>query len=312
MRVESVRIEESGAKPVRQVNVWASGGWSHRRDDEPAVAFSDKAGPVDTAAQGFLFNLIDGRFRGLLPIETILREGQLRGQEQRGDTLHSKVVPAFGGDGTVVYSVALRTAPTPEMESLEIEIFTGEPRACMTRQVFRVQAWKDYGGVRLPESAELKAWQSSISTDEVQGAADIVTTYRRTAFRLLDPTEDLSQEFLTPLPHGTKVYDARQGMSYEIGRDYLFIDGTMYQLQEPLQAPPGDSLSDLLRTAKRRIENASAGPGERLSGGGGSNEGQQSSTRGLTQIVIVGMGIALLIASSVLLLRRWIRPASTP
>lgn len=310
MRVESMRLGESELWPVLQVNVWADGEWSHRRDDERYVAFSDRAGPVDVPGQGYLFNLMDGRFPGLLPITRILREGRLRSQSKRDDIVHSEFVPSFGRDGMVVYTIAFRSAPAQEMERLTIEIFTGEPKACKTRQVFQVTAWKDYDGVRLPETAELQAWQASIATDEMQGEASIVTTYRRTTFRLLDPNADLSQDFRTPLPLGTRVHDARQGMSYEIGADYLYIDGVMYQLQEPLSAPPGESLSVLMRTAKRRTEGPSAQPGEPSLRESALAEWRNSTSRGWVQVTIGGLVVASVFVTSILVLRRWRRPAN--
>lgn len=309
MRVESMRLSEPESSPVLQVNVWSDGGWSQRRDDEKYVAFSDRAGPVDVPGQGYLFNLMDGRFPGLVPITTILREGQLKRQSRRDGMVWSELVPSFGRDGMVVYNICLGAAPDPQLERLSIEILTGEPKKCKTRQVFQVTAWKDYGGLRLPEEAELKAWQASINTDEVQGAADILTIYRRTAFRLLGPGEDLSEAFLTPLPTGTKVHDARQGMSYEIGADYLFIDGTMYQLQRPLQEPPGEALSELMRTAIRRVEGPTAKSAAPLSGGASSATRPESDSRSWVRVAVGGMVGVGALASIVFVVWRWRRPA---
>lgn len=73
--------------------------------------------------------------------------------------------------------------------------------------------------------------------------------YTRTSFDWVDAGEVDPELFAVPMPVGTRAYDDRLKLSFEIGGTYLLLDGTMYEVAEPIMEHPGDKLGEWLRDA---------------------------------------------------------------
>ncbi len=289
MRIERRSAPSTGRAAVVQINVWSDGRWSHRIEGMPTAEFGGHPSSVDTFSQGYLFSLMDGRFPSGASLAGIVAEGRPRTVDHDASGCRFEFEPAFATGGSVIYKLEGASPDCSELRSLEIRILEGHPLVCTTSQRFEVTEWAVCDGIRVPQTAELRSWRATAPNPAGPSPAKQLVRYRRLNFRKVVVGSVSPSQFETALPVGTKVHDSRVPMSYEIGRDYLYLDGAMYQLPGPLLAPPQGSLADLVRSAKRSAVAPSRGADSSSAGSSGGLAVQATPVRWSFVAVLVAL-----------------------
>jgi hypothetical protein len=238
-------------KLYRQINVWSGDCWGQWVDGAGVVELSGKASPPDMLGYGFIFNCMEGAVPSRLhTIEEKVRGGRLIRQSYDDDML----VYVFKQEGeygdNVQHEIKARIEPEFALLEYSIALYSvdGEDRL-VGRQSYVVDSWGDYGGKRLPKTAYVDMWRESTPNDPESSQVVGRVLYTRTAFSPITSDDVDHSKFDTIFKHGTKVHDERMNLSYEIGKSYLYLDGTMYETDGPIMAPPGDRLGELIGQA---------------------------------------------------------------
>jgi hypothetical protein len=235
-----------------QYNVWSNGTWSQRvRGDGAVTLFGEIAAP-DLFGYSLVFNEMDGRFGSARRIDQEIRSGKCIDQSlDKGVLRYRFESPEAAGRGTRV-EVRAELSPQFRLMSYTIEgFFEGDRARPRVRETYRVVEWQAWGEGVIPVEAELVGWSAADPSRERPTATQAMKTYRRTAICEIENMDAVNHLFVTPMPAGTAVYDDRLRLSYEIGKPMLAVEGVLYELHAPLMEPPGDNLSELIRSAVR-------------------------------------------------------------
>lgn len=259
-RVAYRRPEDGSAMPQvkhRQENVWSNGAWVQQIEGEAGVSFYGRARPPDLQHTGFIFGLIDGRFSAGDSLSELVRRGRPVGESVSDGVLEYRFA-VVAEDATNVqgrytlwiqlqpdlaflgYARELSDAPNGEPDHFDENVFL--------RTTYRVLEWEPLPGIQIPRVAQIESYGSAKARQKPPplGAR---TVYARTSFRRISAADVDRSLFAVDLPNGTPVYDDRYKLSFQVGDRRLVVDGTVYELAEPLMEHPGDRLADLLREA---------------------------------------------------------------
>lgn len=314
------RPAAAGLEPTakyRQENIWADGTWALRVEGEQAVSFYAQPRPTDLQTKGFIFNLLEGRYPAYQTLADLVRTGTVLNQSvedgvlsyrfARHDTPASRVQhviraqmePAFVLLG---YTTELSDSPTLEDFQRHVHL----------RNTYTVVEWQQVGELRIPRIAQIESFGSAKGLQGYSPPLSSMTFYTRRSFREILENEVDPELFTVPLPIGTAVYDDRIKLSFEIGNTYLSLDGTLYQLDEPIMEHPGDRLAEMIQNATP--QHPPSGSSSLSTSGPGSAAVLEPTRSGLlrSRIVLaglVGVGVALL-TLAVIRARRAQRKAS--
>ena len=255
-------FEPSSAKTplhmtYRQTVAWFDGASRTNTDDDNSVTIGTATVPGDLASMGYLFNHMDGRFPAHRPLDDVVEKSHPISFVEDDATMTYRFALEPATANSIQMSVTLRKtgahwqlieyrtelSDAPTAESFDDDVYY--------RSSFRILSWQDDGrGTMIPEAAELAITGPTYMPDHSSPQVMAMTTYTRKTFALIDDNCDQSVRNPIELAAGTKVYDDRLKLSYEIGKDYLYWDGTMYRLNEPLLEPPNNRLEELLASAQ--------------------------------------------------------------
>ena len=239
-----------------QINTWSDGVWSHRVTGEQSVGFYAETSAPDLNSHGFLFNMIEGRFPAHNTLAGAIRRGRILECSVDDNKLTCRLAAGGNAAQRARYTIHADLEPRFRLNEYTIELYSPGENKLTERQTYRVLSWQEIkGGYQIPAEAVIDGWSSR--NPDPAGTSEGISLhviYKRLNFRLINKNDTDLSLFETPLPPGTRVYDDRLHLSYEIGDDYLFLDGRLYKLEKPLMEPPGDKLGELLRTAKEQTE----------------------------------------------------------
>lgn len=242
-----------GASPYEQVNVWSDGTWSDRVVGEDTDSLHGVVASPDLFGRGFMFNLMEGRFGSPERLQACVRNGRCTEQSITANVLYYSFEAEGLPSGRQRYELHAELTPKFRVLSFTVEIFRERDAADPTaREVYTVRKWRDADGVLIPAEADVLGWQPARPDLQLEVPTASKCVYRRIDFRPLSPALVDESLFQTPMPIGTKVWDERLNLSYNIGEAFLVVDGVSYELREPLMEPPRDRLSELIQTAVRK------------------------------------------------------------
>lgn len=238
---------------VRQENIWANGAWSHRSLGDNKVSFYAQPRPTDLHSKGFIFNSIEGRYPSTATLAGLVRNGAPLSQSVADGVLSYRFAADTSTASRVQYTIRAQLEPTLALlgytvvhsDSPTLEDFQEHVRI---RQTYTVVEWKQVGDVRIPWKAEIETIGSAVHPDAPRVPAWSI--YTRQSFRKLGPNDVDPELFSVKLPVGTGVYDDRYKLSFEIGNKYIVLDGTSYELDQPVTEHPGSRLAELIQHAR--------------------------------------------------------------
>ncbi len=244
-------------REYQQVVMWRNGEAWTRADNEKSVSITASVVTGDMSSLGFLFSQIDGRFPAHRPLADVVEESHPIASSREGDDATYRFALNRETANSAQFSVTMhRWADRPLLHEYVSELSDAPTSGSFGdhvyyKSVFRILRWQETdAGRMIPAEAELLITGpvNTLDHDSDQGTAKII--YTRQEFGLLGPDCKASTSDPISLDPGTKVYDDRLNLNYEIGRDYLYWDGTMYHLDTPLLEPPSDDLDVLLANAR--------------------------------------------------------------
>lgn len=254
LRVVYERLDGPGATPeakVRQENIWGDGAWAHRIEDENAVSFYAQARPTDLQTKGFIFNLMEGRYPSPT-LADLVRTGTVLDQSVEDGMLTYRFAADDKPALRVQYTIDAQLEPSFALLGYTIEVSDSDPedpqRRGVLRQAYSVLEWHEVGGLRIPGIAQIENFRSVDRSESLRLTSR--TVYTRQSFREIGENDIDRGLFAVPLPIGTSVYDDRFKLSFQIGHRHLVLDGTAYELDDPVMEHPGDRLGEMIRQAK--------------------------------------------------------------
>lgn len=257
-RLSYERTTVLGADPTvryRQEDVWADGAWAVRVQGQNAVTLYAQSRPTDPQSKGFIYNLIEGRYPSSHPtLAELIRAGQCLQQSVEDRVLTYRFARDSAQASRVQYSIRARLEPTFALLGYTVELSNSTTVEEFQdhvhfRQVYSVLEWQQVGDLRIPRVAQIDHFGS---VKPLQGKALRLSGrafYTRQSFQEILDNEIDPELFTVPLSIGTSVYDDRIKLSFEIGNTFLSLDGTLYQLDEPVMEHPGDRLAEMIRNA---------------------------------------------------------------
>lgn len=245
----------SGAPPDikgRQENVWARSTWSHHLTGDNAVSLYAQARPTDLKNKGFIFNLIEGRYSSLPSLSQLVRRAVVLDQSVEGGVLSYRFADDESIASRVQYTIRVKLEPTIVLLGYTVEISDSPSLEdfqlhVRLRDTYTVTEWQQVGDLRIPRIAVLETF-GSVRADHPREPTR--TIYSRQSFRKLAPNDVDPGLFMVPLPTGTRVYDDRYKVGFEIGAPYLALDGAVYECEQPIMEHPGNRLSEILQRAR--------------------------------------------------------------
>ena len=295
----------------RRENLWSNGTWHHRTDDELHVALYGQAEPLDLDGRGFIFSLIEGRYPSYRTLADIVGTGVTIDQSVEEGVLEHRFVHDSGGADWVQHVIRAKLEPAFEMLSYRIELSQAPDAASFAEHVhhtstYSVLKWREVDGLRIPWRAQVEIVDPEDPRTRTGPPWVSRSLYTRTSFEFIEEENAaLDELFVFETPKGTQVYDDRSKASYEIGQTWLHLDGTVYQLSEPILEHPGDRLGELIRDATPiRRGDAPAGGAPRGSGTSGAASVQEGEDAPWLRIALVAAFIGIAAALFAWLLLR--------
>lgn len=246
--------KDQGTIQYTQENTWADGAWTHRVSGYSYVSFFGQAAPPDGFSKGFLFNAMEGRFPSYKTLAQLVREGKALQQSVEDGVLTYRFAQSEALSSSVQHVIRARLEPAFELMSYAIEFARPQAEGSFHQRryiqtTYTVLEWQDVGDFRLPKRAQLDT-VSPQNVGTLEGPPWLWRAlYTRQSFREIAEDHIDPDLFTVPLPIGTSVYDDRIMLSFEIGNTYLSLDGTLYQLDEPIMEHPGDRLGEMIQNA---------------------------------------------------------------
>ncbi len=256
MRIERRDISNANdPNAYTQINVWSDGTWSHRVEGDVGITLSGQPFPTDLWGQGLIFNTLEGRFSSYRTLHDLVRTGRPLSQTIEDGVLTYRFARDDVPSTLTQYVFRCQLPPDFKLLSYDTEIFStldefGVGSELLVSQKYVIEEWREFGDRMIPEFAYLESWRAE--NPDPSGPAPLRNRvmFTRTSFSEFDDVKAVAAQFTTLMPHGTKIYDRRLNLSFEIGSDFLSLDGAPYQLKEPVMEPPGDGWAELLRSAK--------------------------------------------------------------
>lgn len=257
-RLDYKRSTATGVGPTvqyRQQNLWAKGAWAHRVDGQQAVSFYAQPGPTDMHSQGFKFNLLQGRYPSALgSLSELVRTGTVLKQTVDDDLLILRIAADDASASLVQYTIRAQIKPAFVLLGYTIELSDSQTVEDFQRYVYMSQAytvleWEQVGDLRIPKVAVIESIGPADRLERDGRKLRSRAIYTRQSFREIAENDIDPELFTVPLPMGTGVYDDRIKLSFEIGNTYLSLDGTLFQLNEPVMEHPGDRLAEMIQNA---------------------------------------------------------------
>ena len=305
-RLDYKRSTATGVGPTvqyRQENVWANGAWAHRVDGQQAVSFYAQPGPTDMHSQGFKFNLLEGRYPSALgTLADLVRTGTVVKQTIDDNLLIFRFAADDASASVVQHTIRAQIKPAFVLVGYTTELSDSPTLEDFQRHVYMSQAytvleWEQVGELRIPRVAAIESIGPADRLEKDGPKLRSRAIYTRQSFREILENEIDPERFTVPLPIGTGVYDDRIKLSFEIGNTYLSLDGTLYQLDEPIMEHPGDRLGEMIRNATpQHPPSGSSSPAPSAQATAATMEPTRSGLL-RSRIVLtglVGVGVALL------------------
>lgn len=280
-----------------QLGVWRDSVWDTRvRGEETFVTLGALAAPGDIFGQGLIFNGAEGRVPSFETLAELSLEGERLDASRSGDVLtYTFVRPE---QPQVKFEVAMDLTSTPRLVRYVIEI-RDTAGDVISRQTYTVSAWDDSLGI--PERVVLDGWKRDSPNPSLPSPLATHAVYSRATYeRLHDGCSELDI-FETSFDLGTRVTDGVRGISYEIGKNMLSMDGVVYELREPLDGHPGDDLQGIIGSA------TSSTPISPID----SDSSPGKPSRGTTRTAMLAIAVVALGAGALLLLRAFKKRAAT-
>lgn len=244
-----------------QINVWANGEWTHRVIGDRGVTFGGRAGPADLWSQGFIFNVMEGRYP--CPLHTLahnVEHGSTLAQSMEGGVLTHRFAAAGVPNDQTQFELRIEAEPPHRLLEYTVTGYSLDPgtnrpvEPVIASQTYSVAKWREIEpGVWIPEVADIHGGGHESPNPDVGSPYATRVRYERSTFHLIeDPSGVDPALFETPLPPGTGVYDNRTKLSFRIGDTHLKVGDMAYELPEPITEHPHDKLADLIRSAIRK------------------------------------------------------------
>ena len=255
MRIERRDISNpNDTDAYSQINIWSDGTWIHRVEGDTGVTLSGQLVPTDLWGHGLIFNSLEGRFPSFRTLADLVRTGRPLNQMIEDDVLTYRFARDDVPSGLTQYVFRCQLQPDFKLLSYATEIFStldesGVGEELIVSQKYVIDEWREFGGRAIPENAHIEGWGANNPNPTGPAPFRSRVLFTRTSFSQYDAVEVDPTLFTMPMPFGTKIQDNRLNMSFEIGDAYLYLDGVMYQLDEPLMEHPGEGLGELLRAA---------------------------------------------------------------
>ncbi len=302
-RTAYTKAEDPSQAPIPsyvQENRWVDGTWSHRVNDQSIVSLFAQPGPTDLFSKGFLFNLMDGKYPSYETLTELVANGHTLGQLSEGDILSYRFAQSKTLASSTQHIIHASLKPHFEMTGYTVELADSNANGnfaerVQTRASYQVLEWEEIGNLRLPKRARLDTLAPA-NVEKMEGPPWIWRAeYTRKSFQEITADDIKPDLFAVSQPVGTKVYDDRIKLSFEIGDTYLSLDGTLYMLKEPVMEHPGERLAEMIQSATPQRPPSGSSSSTSF-GATAVGESTRSSLLGSPIFVacLVGVGVALL------------------
>lgn len=245
---------DANTPKARSVMVW-NGDVCARRiehdNGENYFQYLSEVEPGDAYSEGFLFNLIEGRYHNAS------RKGRISDRVRTAEVIEQKLVSGVlthrarrGEAQQEVLVVELQ--PEFRFISFAVEIardvdkFEKFADAVVGRFEFRVDEWERYGDLLLPKRVYRDGWSYLDEDDQPGEPLFGRAVYERTSFREL--TQEPADSVFQMRPQFGDRVDSGY-MFYRLGGQDLSIGRAHFTLDEPMFEDPTDHLASLLAKA---------------------------------------------------------------
>lgn len=245
---------DANTSSVHIVMVWNGDVCAQRIEDdsgESSFRYLNEVEPGDEYGEGFLFNLIEGRYHNAS------RKGRISGRVRTAEVIEQKLANGVlthrarrGASQQEVLVAQLE----PEFRFIsfgvefarDVDKFEKFTDAVVAKYEFRVDEWERYGDLLLPKRVHRDGWSYRDQDGQPSEPQFGRVVYERTSFRELtqQPPDSLFQ--IQP-EFGDRV--ERGNMFYRLGGQDLAIARAHFTLDEPIFEDPADHLAALLAKA---------------------------------------------------------------